>query len=268
MSESVLTIDQLDQRPGSLQGNSERERDSMRPSLMLLIGLALGASDSDVRADLVTHSFNGVITSLTDSNAPAGNVGGITVGSTFTGQFQYQTFDASSDGFPGDPTHGVYTLFGGGASSSMSITINGLTFTAGPGNIDIYNNTPLSTPANSDLFFYAGGPVDLYPAGWSTSSALGGMFLNWTDSTGTAFASDALPTTFDPLAWQQGQLTLNLRDILFPGGSETSVSMIGSIAMAEAVPEPSSLLLTAAAAAGFAVRRWRLLRNRQVTASA
>ncbi|QDT53670.1 PEP-CTERM motif protein [Caulifigura coniformis] len=94
------------------------------------------------------------------------------------------------------------------------------------------------------------------------------MFLAWADPTGTAFASDALPTVFDPLAWQLGQLTLELRNITFLGGTETSVSMVGSIEMPEAVPEPSSLLLTAAAAAGFAVRRRRLLRNRQVTASA
>jgi hypothetical protein len=231
---------------------------AMRALLAALVGaFVAGLSPSSVQASLITYSFNGVISSVTDSSAPLGDVGGISVGDLFTGSFQFETNDAGAD-LDADPNRGLYFLTNS-VISSITMTVNGLTFTAGPGAVDIRNNAVSTLSPNTDLLNYTGGAVDVFPPGWSTTAPLGNSLqVAFADASGTVYPGDALPTSFNVSDFDAGQMALSFANVTFPGGSDVSISIVGDLNLA-AVPEPSSMCLAgvAAAAATFAARRRR-----------
>jgi len=229
----------------------------MRSTLWAVSLAALLGLPDLARADLVTYSFNGVISDITDSSAPIDNVGGITIGSTFSGFFQYETTGAV-DSDVGDPNRGLYLMATSGPASFITMTVNGLTFTAGPGAVDVRNNAVSTLSANTDLVNYTGGAIDTYPSGWSTSSPLAtSLQIAFAQAAGTLYANDAIPTSFNPASFDAGQLALSFSNVTFPGGTDSSVSIIGNVNL-EAVPEPTSLLYGALAiGAGSMLRRRR-----------
>ncbi|HVJ84553.1 MAG TPA: hypothetical protein VM452_02850 [Caulifigura sp.] len=210
------------------------------------------------RADLVTYSFGGVISDIADTSAPIDNVGGITIGSTFSGYFQYET-NGAVDVDVADVNRGLYLLGTSGPASFFSVTVNGLTFTAGPGGVDVRNNVPSDLSPTTDFLNYTGGAVDTYPAGWSTTSPLAtSLQAGFFDASGTLYSGDAIPTTFNPNDFDVGVLFLTFSNVTFPGGTDASVTITGDINL-EAVPEPSSLIFgTVAAGGGLLLRRRRL----------
>lgn len=226
---------------------------------LMLVAAAVLAFPITGPAALVSYNFSGTVTEVDDSIAPLANVGGITVGDAFTGSFQFETNDAGPDLNAGNPNIGVYSL-AGSATSFMTLTIDGLTFVAGPGSVQVHNNVLSALSPVSDALFYAGGPLDVLPAGWSFSPPAGSnVGIAFIDPTGTAFASDALPTTFDPSDWFASELFLSFTNVTFPGGSDSNVDVTGAVNLTPAaVPEPSSLMLLGLIGCGMGVaRRWK-----------
>lgn len=218
-------------------------------------------------AALVSYNFSGTISQVTDTTAPAGNVGGLNVGDTFFGSFQYESADAGADS-DADPSRGFYALTGS-VTSLLTVTVDGLTFSAGPGAVDVRNDVVSSLSANSDALFYSGGPFDALPPGWSFSPPAGsGVTVAFIDPTGTTFASDALPTSFDVTDWFASQLFLSFTNVTFPGGTDQNVSIVGDVNLIPAaVPEPSSVVLLGLLGAVGGVVGWGK-RRRAATAEA
>jgi hypothetical protein len=232
---------------------------SMRARLQFVLAAsAVVVTATPVSAALVSYNFSGTISQVNDTAAPTGNVGGITIGDTFFGSFQFETNDAGPD-LDADPSRGLYFPTGS-VVSSITATIDGLTFVAGPGAVDIRNNVVSTLGPNTDLLNYTGGAVDTFPAGWSTTTPLASSLqIAFADASGLTLPNDALVTSFDPSQWDAAQVGLSFSNVSFPGGTDTNVSIIGDVNLTPAaVPEPSSAaLLAIAGLVGAGVHRFR-----------
>jgi len=225
---------------------------------------------------LITYNFTGVIRETLQetttivggqpvtTTSPLASVGAISAGDLFFGTFQFETNDAAPDGFGIGPdpggNEGFYSL-SGSLVSSMTVTIDGLTFSAGPGYVATRNNVnvPVLSPS-SDVLAVVSDSVSGFPAGWnSVGTSIATAFA---DGSGTVFTNDALPTSFTPGDFNLGELSLSFfQTVNFPGGSlPSTVRIYGNINL-EAVPEPSSMILVSVAGGlGLVLRRRRLHR--------
>jgi hypothetical protein len=200
---------------------------------MLVLGLS-----STAEADLVTYAFQGQITTFTAS----GDLGGINLGDSFFGSFQYDTSLTGPDGRPGDPSWGDYSP-AVSPLNNLSVTVEGWTFSGSPTSIAARNNYGI--PAVDELQVSLSGTG--LPAGWSASAF--SAFALFEDSTTTVFSNDSIPMSFNPAAFDRGIVQFRMTSAVVPGGiAPVSAMFTGTIDLA-AVPEPSSILLTAGAAA-------------------
>ena len=187
-------------------------------------------------ASIVTIPFQGTITIVTDSSAPIGNVGGIVVGSAFSGTFSFETSTTDLDN---DPNNGLYLtpnlvafdlLIGGVQFVGNSSTMHGLI---------ISNNADTQFGNNTDVFDVTQQVTD--PAGWSSASPFGRLDVLFFDTTGTVFTDDTIPGSLTLSDFDLGFINLRyLNVVTFPGGSESEIDIIGEINLS-AIPEPSSV---------------------------
>jgi hypothetical protein len=177
-------------------------------------------------ADLITYAFSGTVNFVQFDN---GNPSQFTGGSTFSGTFTFNSLaiDASAS-----PTLGIYN----NSVVSSNITIGSFSFsTTDPGFITIQN-----------------GAIDLYRVNvfgdgqFNGPTVLGldmdSFSLGMTDTSGTAFSSDALPQSppnpnnfsFEYLQMDFANSDYSITG--YVGATLDSLSVVG-------VPEPSSLLM-------------------------
>ncbi len=234
--------------------------------VLLSITILLGTNFNFSRADVVTFSFTGSITSITENNMPVFGIGGIDLGDAFSGSFRYDTANASSD-LNGAADTGLYRFnvpAVNSANNFVTVNIDSKQFGtpntfAGVLFADMRNNVTSNLSTTSDLFIVRTlAPTS--PAGWSTTGPA--LTVAYIDPSGTAFSNDSLPTSFSITPWQQGVVLLSFGTATFPGGSASNVNIEGTITIA-AIPEPSAILLfgTAGGSLLLFVRRKKPRKN-------
>jgi hypothetical protein len=183
-------------------------------TLSLVLSLALAAT---ARADLITWSFAGVFTSVSD---PGGHLPGLAKGVTFAGTF---TMDASvPDLRPEDPERGVYLE----AVADISGLVGGLGL-AGPSEpehrVQVANGY-LHGDHFTLLTALTVGDIPLT------------IDLDLHDSTETIFDTDAIPATppaLDDLDYER----------IFWYSQHLDIALFADITSLQAVPEPAGGLL-------------------------
>ena len=187
-------------------------------------------------AGLVTVDFSGTITKIDDPN---GVISGTQIGDSFTGTLIYDT-SLPSDNPGGDPAY--YTYLPGttppfAAPLGLTITVGSYTFSphyTGLMQIQVLNDVGGSYPDA----FSAENDVTV-----GTSYSLLGFVVG--DSTGTAFSSTALPTSFDLGKFDLGEVFLT-------SGGDAPDIFDGTVNVGPAaVPEPTSVTLLALGVLGI-----------------
>jgi len=170
------------------------------PALILLLC-------HSAQAEPVVLNFTGVLDEVVDTTLEAVLGGQFAAGDPFTGTLVYD--DGAADGLPGDPNTGSYRFMT--SPSSLSITINGQTFSSDPSDVEIlvltsndYFDTPEAVVIDSisvDVFIdKVVFPVETGPFG----SGMGLRFIESVPASGpppTAIVDDSLPTAIDVSAW-------------------------------------------------------------------
>lgn len=195
-------------------------------ALMGMLALAVLATEQRARAGIVTFDFAG-----TDGITP------------FTGSFSYDTDT------PADLSFGGIGEYDQSASFPMSFTIEqGGVSSSVTGEVGMIL---VSDEASGDGFI-----VNIF--GPNASS----LILSLGDSTGTAFSSDALPTSLDLSQFDSASLGAGFGENGQPiaSGEITSLSLRTS-----AVPEPTTLVGAGLAGVGFL--GYELRRRRKVAAA-
>jgi hypothetical protein len=149
-------------------------------------------------SDPVTLNFAGELNEVTDTTA--GSVLGdlFNVGDTFTGTFTFD--DSVPDMVPGDPDFGSYRFVT--PPSALSVTINGLTFSSDPNDLEIFASVQNdfsdvgSTVDAIGVFVFENKVIYPVPTGISSN-----MAIELQDSTGFAIDSDSLPPSIEVSSW-------------------------------------------------------------------
>lgn len=225
----------------------ERQRtifDQFRQLCGVLALLAAGIA----QAAPVTYYFGGQLTYVDPFLSPT-----LAVENGFSGTITYESTTADSS--PTDPNRGYYYT-----SPALAVTINGLSFSiASGGNSSVVVINDLS---GTDNFFFSASPGGSATTGSSINGYAPVAFLLLMDDyTGSAFSSDALPSSELDLALfevSRFEFFLENRGSLHPdvyvNGQLSYLSLTAP--NATGIPEPGSLaLLGLALAATLVVRR-------------
>ncbi len=236
-------------------------------SIMLLFAFACSGR---LHGDIISKSFSGVITTVNSggqAGTPIGSVDGISIGSTFTATFSYDTANAGADANAANTSQGVFTITPS-VNTVLTVDINGRIFQkTAVANLtaQTFDNVVSTLSNNTDsLSIVAVGPS--LPSGWSVTNAnTASTRLTFFDAGGLALPSDALPTSFSP-NWSIGLFNQTFNaNVTTPSGVINSLYLEGNLSIT-AVPEPSSaglgLLALSFSAMLFAVKRKRLFRQR------
>jgi len=182
------------------------------------------------RAELITIALTGQVYMIEDSQHIFG--GQIHYNDTITGTYTYDT--STPDSELSDPSIGAYWFYS--TPCGVSFTVDGFNFRTDPDNVlfsvGVGNNEPLwdiySICSRNNLPLSNGVLVDM---------------INWqlTDSSRSAFSSDALPTTAPNLA----NFDMDYGLSIYSGG-DNEFLLRADVISATVVPEPTTLLLVAA----------------------
>lgn len=203
--------------------SSSQTRTSAFTFAAAALGLGLLAiSASDARAALITYSYTGQVTGITQNP-------GLAVGDIISGSFSYDTTAADTAPSALDGNYDAVS----GAGESLSY-VGGFT-------------VPKSFHRVTDGI---GGFDQFRMAGTVNTLGSGGIFqlmlIELVDLTGTAFTSDATPLSLDFADFDEGFF-----QIAFRTAQETrnnvAVGNLLSLSV-QVVPEPSAILLFAAGA--------------------
>ena len=208
-------------------------------TLIILIELSIGGR---LRADIVTQSFTGVITVINSggqAGTSIGSVDGISIGSTFTGSFSYQTNNSGAD-LDSTASQGLF-LITPSVDTFLTVNIGGKTFQKATGSnltVQTFNNVVSTLSNNSDLLsLSATGPV--LPTGWTVTNAnTTSLRFTFAEPTGLVLSSDALPTSFST-NWTNRIFSQTFNaNVTTPTGVITGLYIEGNLV---AVPEPTSI---------------------------
>jgi len=221
------------------EGEQFLEENGMMESkrtLLVVIALCLilgRAQEQQALGGPLYLSYEGNLTSVDD---PFGRFdASVYVGAEFSGNYSYDP-DGAIDSVPGDPTVGAYDLDG-----ELVAHVGDMYFAATDVFAPVYNDYV----AGSDI-------VDQFAITAQTLTS-GNLPLKWmkisiTDRTGTAFSSDALPTTLDLSDFPE----LKAFEIY---ADEYDTQLFGHLTSLTLVPEPATLTLLVLG--GLAVLRRR-----------
>lgn len=251
-------------------------------ALIVLGGLAGPLAGGQSRADIITWSFDGSLTTVIDSNGVlAANSPSLGTGSTFNLLFTFNS--ALPPTFPNiyGPGGGVTSWWGTG-HSSMNLSIGSLNWqTVGPERVDaVYNNPPPAwggpvQQINSDHWngstltnVVPGGVVvqASYHLAWIMANGAtlvidrsgGSTYAVWTLGP-TSFNEPSLtpenfPNEINIANWQTTRMFLDV-SLTFAGGSTATYYVEGVISGATTVPEPPTLWLTLIGVTGLLLSR-------------
>ena len=238
----------------------------MRPLSFSIIFLFAFVCSGQLRGDIISRSFTGVITTVNSggqAGTSIGSVDGISIGSTFTATFSYDTANAGADANAANTSQGVFTITPS-VNTLLTVDINGRIFQkTAIANLtaQTFDNVVSTLSNNTDsLSIVAIGPS--LPSGWSVANAnTVSTRLTFFDAAGLALPTDALPTSFSP-NWSIGLFNQSFNtNVTTPSGVITGLYLEGNLNIT-AVPEPSSaclgMLALSFSAMLFAVKRKRL----------
>jgi hypothetical protein len=191
--------------------------------VLYLSWVAFFVASSTVEAETLTVSFSGAVTTV-----PTELSSTFFVSDPITGSFE---IDSLSPDFREDPTIGLYI---GPTNFSFEF---GSYLATGPGggggdSVTVLNTTPDTFGFNGTC----GGAACI--AADVGAYFLTNMSLSLTDSTDTAFSSDALPTSLDINDFDSAKVSLIFQHATLP-----SKTVVGEISSVTLVPEPSTSLL-------------------------
>lgn len=229
-----------------------REETAMRTAFRVLTWatgvLVMAAGACPAAAELVTVEYTAYIATV------GGNPFGLDASARLApvrGSFTYDT--STPDTLPADPQRGDYPHSAGGAFTAEFL---GLVITGSPTPFVQIEDFTLGTFKTDVFRYFDGGSGRVMSLGGVPNPNVG-LFIAFVDSSGNAFASDALPETFafgqPPLAGPPVSFphTFSLSD---SGG--TLLLQLDSLTQQVAViPEPASALLLLAAAVVLAAGR-------------
>jgi hypothetical protein len=177
-----------------------------------------------VRAELITIALTGKIYIVDDAQHVFG--GQIHYDDTITGTYTYDT--STPDSETSDSSLGLYWHYS--APYGVSFTVNGFNFRTDPDNVQFLLGVSNNNYNEDTYWFCSYNNLPL------SNGALVSI-IDWqiTDSSGSAFSSDALPITAPNLAnWNMDYgLTIEGAGFL----------LRADVISAEVVPEPATLLL-------------------------
>ena len=200
----------------------------MKRGTILLIAAGvclLGFQGQRADATLITISIEAQVDYVED----LGNYleGRISPGDIITGTYTYES--ATPDSSPLDPVVGHYYHYS--SPAGISLNVAGFTFASDPANVEFVVGVGNDGPSGDDGYYlisYNNLPL-------SNSTVVDSIVWQLDDATGTAFSSDALPTTAPNLdEWQENLLRLQADRGYIIDGHVTS-----------AIPEPATILLLA-----------------------
>lgn len=227
-----------------------------------LIGiLALGSAwlplcSSTTHATPVEYHFTGKILRNASNVFSEAGLPGIAVGDSFTGKM---IFENSATDFESHASIGKFSMVGPPFGDSLiQMQVNGLTFSSGLALSIVTNNDIFSRDSFSMLSLGIG-----LPTGWSVdNSPTKSSSFTLSDSSQTAFSTDALPTSLDLGDFNTKQVRFSISEhtgsktvtLNHPGGSTTyteSVDLIGKMETLTLVPEPSGITLATVSLLGL-----------------
>jgi len=181
-----------------------------------------------VRAELITIALTGKMYIVEDSQHVFG--GQIHYNDTITGTYTYDT--SASDSELSDPSVGDYWFYS--TPCGASFTVNGFNFRTDPDNVLFSVGVVNNESALGDVYDFCSHNNLPLSTGVSVNS------ISWqiTDSSKSAFSSDALPTTAPNLANFDMDYGLTI-----DGAGDNYFLLRADIISAEVVPEPATLLL-------------------------
>ncbi len=210
----------------------------------------------ELQADIVTHFFSGTVTKVNSGGQQGtsiGSVSNISIGSSFTASFSYQTNNSGLD-LNASSSLGLYSI-SPSADTFLTVNIGGNVFQkSGTANLGVqtFNNVVSDLSNSSDLIsLFSNAP--LLPANWTVPNPnTSTVRLVYIDPSGLAMPNDSLPNTFSPL-WSNSTFSLSFNDqVTTPSGTITGLYIEGTVT---AVPEPSSIECVAIGCIGLALRR-------------
>ncbi len=212
---------------------------TLRTACAALILIGLGAS-IPARAQKTHFFFTDVVTGVQDPFHVLD--GSVQAGQSFRGSYTFNLSTPNSLG--SDPTTGIYQ-YSGAPYGFKSLMLGDYTLSSRSSNsqfeIDVLNNDPLVGDAytvQDGEFHVSGGFFNMVE----------GSLIHLTDSTGTAFASDALPATPPDLSKFNG----NAAEIAFRSLNGTACVDVKTVRLTS-VPEGSSLAILCCLALTFGV---------------
>jgi hypothetical protein len=182
-----------------------------------------------VRAELITIKLTGSVYLINDPQSVLG--GQIHYNDTITGTYTYDT--STPDSESSDPSMGAYWFYI--APCGVSFTVNGFNFRTDPDNIQFLFGVGNNYSGFGDLYSFRS--FNNLPL--SNGVLVNNIVWQLTDSSRSAFSSDALPTTAPNLANFDMDYGLNVSG----GSPDNYFHLSANITSATVVPEPATLLL-------------------------
>ena len=173
---------------------------------------------------LVTIAISGYVTDIGDENGHFG--GQIQVNDLISGTYTYDS--ETSDLYPADLTYAKYLNYN--ELTGISLYVSGFNFRTNPSNVEV-GITIRNNNLGEDRYTFASS----HNLSLSDNTLVQGIGWILSDSTGTALASDLLPSTAPDLnKWNSNTLIIS---------TDRDFTISATVTSATLIPEPTSILL-------------------------